>query len=362
MSPSEQLYQLIVLCYEATSREAGWDRLGAELAKALSARGCAAVIRGKDDEEAVQWAHGLPVSGSEAWYPGRDVERSARTVRTRLSAATNSEGHFLIGMLCERETAPHCFVAVRPADAPPFDDDDFDLLTELLPHLARAHQLYRTMRNSEDMHGALTEIMDRLPEAIFLVDRDGKVLTSNGSARAISRQNDGLAVVDDHITLARPGEQASLRAMIAEAATRPSADRPSSVSLADDVATMSASRPSGRRALPVVVTPVRCRGGADRWPSAVAAVITKDIEQSASVLAPNLATAFKLTPGETRLAELIADGLGVQEAAEALGITRNTARTHMKRIYAKAGVHSQADLIRLFSRGSIELRLTDAED
>ena len=362
MSPSEQLYQLIVLCYEATSREAGWDRLGAELAEALSACGCATVIGGRDDEETVQWAHGRPTSASGAWRPGRNVERSARTVRSRLSAATNSEGHFLIGALCKRETASYYFVAVRPADAPPFIDDDFDLLAELLPHLARAHQLYRTMRSSEDIHGALTEIMDRLPEAIFLVDRHGRVLTSNGSARAISRQNDGLTVIDDHIVLARPGEQASLRSMIAEAAARPDSGRPSSLSLAEDVATMSATRPSGRRALPVVVTPVRCRGGVDRWPSAVAAVITKDIEQGASVLAPNLATTFKLTPGEARLAELIADGLGIQEAAEALGITRNTARTHMKRIYAKAGVHSQADLIRLFSRGSIELRLTDVED
>ena len=125
---------------------------------------------------------------------------------------------------------------------------------------------------------------------------------------------------------------------------------------------MSATRPSGRQALPIVVTPVRCRSGTDQWPSAVAAVITKDIEHNASVLAPNLASAFNLTPGEARLAELIADGLGMQESAEALGITRNTARTHMKRIYAKAGMHSQADLIRLFNRGSIELRLYDIDD
>ena len=363
LSPSEQLYRLIVLCYEATNREAGWDHLGAELAEALSASGCAAVVgSGKWDEELVQWSHGLPASGTGAWHPGRAAEQSARAVRRRLAVVTTAQGHFLIGTLCKRETAPHVFVATRPTDAPPFDEAEFDLLAEVLPHLARAHQLYRTMRNSEDMHGALTEIMDRLPEAIFLVDGDGKVLSSNGSARAISRQNDGLSVIGDHIILARPEEQASLRAVIADTATRPVAGGTQTLSLAEDVATMSVTRPSGRRAFPVVVTPVRCRSGTGRWPSAVAAVITKDIEQNASVLTPDLATAFKLTPGEARLAELIADGLGVQESAEALGITRNTARTHLKRIYAKAGVHSQADLVRLFSRGSIELRLTDVED
>ena len=135
MSPSEQLYHLIVLCYEATSRDAGWDRLGAELAEALSASGCAVFIGGKGDEEAVQWSSGRPASDSGTWYPGRNAVRSARTVRTRLSAATTSEGHFLIGTLCKRETGSHFFVAVRPADAPAFDDDDFDLMSELLPHL-----------------------------------------------------------------------------------------------------------------------------------------------------------------------------------------------------------------------------------
>ena len=94
----------------------------------------------------------------------------------------------------------------------------------------------------------------------------------------------------------------------------------------------------------------------------VAAVITKDYQQRGSVLTPDLATAFHLTPGEARMARLIADGLGLRDAATSLGVTRNTARTHMKRVYAKTGVHRQTDLVRLLSRGSIELRLTDEDD
>lgn len=363
MPPSEQLYRLIALCYEATSDDAGWAQFAAALAQALSATGCAAIIEETgSDNETVLWAHGRSPGPSGSWWPGDDDRCRHSTRHPRLTTAKTPEGRFLIGSLCSRNGASRLVVAARTLAAPAFDDAEFDLLAELLPHLARGFRLYRTIRSGEDMHEALAEIMDRLPEAIFLVDRDGLVLTCNGSARAIVRQNDGLSLADDRICLTRPEEQASLRALIAAAGRDTSGGHRQQAGLAPDVATMSATRPSGRRALPIVVTPVQCRSSFDRSPAAAAAVITKDVEMGAAVMAPDFASEFNLTPGEARLAGLIADGLGIRDAAEALGITRNTARTHLKRIYAKCGVHSRADLVRLLSRGSIELRLADPDD
>ncbi|MEO5373231.1 MAG: helix-turn-helix transcriptional regulator [Alphaproteobacteria bacterium] len=63
--------------------------------------------------------------------------------------------------------------------------------------------------------------------------------------------------------------------------------------------------------------------------------------------APTLAEAFRLTPSEARIARSIARGQGLFETATELGISRNTARTHMKRIYAKTGARRQGDLVRL---------------
>lgn len=363
MSPSEHLYRLIALCYEATCGESGWARFAADLAHALSATGCAAVIGATPgDGESVLWSHGNSPNRSGRWRPGDEGQHAASSLHERVATATTSQGRFLVATLCVRNGASRLLIATRPLEAPPFEDVQLDLLAELVPHLARAFRLYRTIRSGEEMHDALSEIMDRLPEAIFLVDRDGLVLTCNGSARAILRQNDGLALTEDRLCLARQEEQAALLALIAEAGRERAAGRRHSAGLAAEVSTMSATRPSGLRALPIVVTPVLCRSGSDDRPAAVAAVITKDIERGAAVLAPDFAAAFNLTPGEARLAGLIGDGLGILDAAEALGITRNTARTHLKRIYAKCGVHSQTDLVRLLSRGSIELRLSDPDD
>jgi len=56
---------------------------------------------------------------------------------------------------------------------------------------------------------------------------------------------------------------------------------------------------------------------------------------------------FDLTPAEARLAALIAGGHRPREAAAALGIMEETARSTLKRVMAKTGLHRQADLIGL---------------
>jgi len=56
---------------------------------------------------------------------------------------------------------------------------------------------------------------------------------------------------------------------------------------------------------------------------------------------------FGLSDGQLRVARHIADGVGLKGAADALGITVNTARTHLARLYEKTGVNAQTALVRL---------------
>ena len=57
---------------------------------------------------------------------------------------------------------------------------------------------------------------------------------------------------------------------------------------------------------------------------------------------------FNLTPAETALAMELANGLSLEEAAEALNIRRNTARAHLRSIFSKTGVRRQTELVRIF--------------
>ena len=52
-----------------------------------------------------------------------------------------------------------------------------------------------------------------------------------------------------------------------------------------------------------------------------------------------------LTPRETEILTLLAQGRKITQVAEDLTISLNTARTHSKSIYAKMGVHSQTEML-----------------
>ena len=65
------------------------------------------------------------------------------------------------------------------------------------------------------------------------------------------------------------------------------------------------------------------------------------------------AVVYGLSPGQLRLAKLVVDGHDLADAARELGISVNTARTHLQRIFDKTGVRSQPALVRvLLSAGA----------
>jgi DNA-binding CsgD family transcriptional regulator len=58
-------------------------------------------------------------------------------------------------------------------------------------------------------------------------------------------------------------------------------------------------------------------------------------------------TVFDLSDGQASVAIYVSRGLGLKEIAKELGISVNTVRTHLTRIYEKTGVNSQTALVRL---------------
>src|SRR5680860_98809 len=63
-----------------------------------------------------------------------------------------------------------------------------------------------------------------------------------------------------------------------------------------------------------------------------------------------LALAFGLTPAAARLGSALATGTSLSEAADELGISRETARNQLKSVFAKTDTHRQSELVALLSR------------
>ena len=63
-----------------------------------------------------------------------------------------------------------------------------------------------------------------------------------------------------------------------------------------------------------------------------------------------LRTLFKLTQAECRLVVAICAGASLVDAAQSLGITRETAKSYLKHVFAKTGTSRQSELVAMISR------------
>ena len=65
---------------------------------------------------------------------------------------------------------------------------------------------------------------------------------------------------------------------------------------------------------------------------------------------------YKLTGGELRLLLALTQGLGAKEAADMLGISEPTARTHLQHIFSKTDTTRQTELLRLLQNSTPQVR------
>jgi DNA-binding CsgD family transcriptional regulator len=82
----------------------------------------------------------------------------------------------------------------------------------------------------------------------------------------------------------------------------------------------------------------------------VAIVFVTDPEQRMATSAEILQLLFELTRAESRLAIALLDGKSLHEAAELIGVARETVRSQIKSIFQKTGTQRQGELIRLLSQ------------
>jgi DNA-binding CsgD family transcriptional regulator len=71
-----------------------------------------------------------------------------------------------------------------------------------------------------------------------------------------------------------------------------------------------------------------------------------EMPPSISVSERPLRQIYAMTPAEARLTARLIEGIPLEEAADTMGISQNTARSYLKRIFIKAGVNRQVDLAR----------------
>ena len=260
--------------------------------------------------------------------------------------------HHRLCAVLAREQAIAVFLEVmRPRQWAGFDQDDVERCRLLLPHLQRALQMYRRMAELERERDAAFGALDQLPWGVMFVDEHRNRLRANRHAEEILVAGDGLTARGNILRAQLADETARLDRLLSTALDR-TGQRGSSGG-----GTLSITRPSGAPPLSVVVVPLHIKTEGLNERGSIAAIFVTDPDTPLdSSDQQHLRELYSLTGGEARLASWLLQGKSVEQAAAAMGITVNTARAYLKRIYNKTGVRRQPELMRLLLLGLPRLR------
>ena len=218
---------------------------------------------------------------------------------------------------------------------------DKALIAILLPHLKRAVDLHSTLDVLESERTLYAGTIDRMLVGTVILDEHGKVMKSNGAADRLFAKQDGIYISHDALHAHCPLENRKFQKTIQSAINN------HLIAATARVEATTLSRPTGAMPLSVLMRPIPlnyCAEDKRRRPAV--AVFIRDPAGSPQNARVMLRKLFRLTPTETELALLLVDGLTLDEAADALGVTKNTARAHLRGVFAKTGATRQAVLVK----------------
>ena len=249
---------------------------------------------------------------------------------------------YVMGADIHTEEGSECRVRIcRPIEAPPFSEADKALCQMLLPHFENAARLYTSIDVAESERELLAGTVDRMQLGTVILDEAGTVLKTNSVAHHILRENDGLRITQGLLEAGYGAENRELYRLI-KLALQGITNTAGSVAQA-----MSITRPSGRAKLGLALRSVPQGDWLESRHRPTVAVFIRDPENRSQASREMVQRLFGLTPAESSLALLLADGLSLDEATAQLGVRKNTARAQLRAIFSKTGVTRQTALVRL---------------
>ncbi|MGG5820056.1 helix-turn-helix transcriptional regulator [Falsiroseomonas sp. HW251] len=223
-------------------------------------------------------------------------------------------------------------------------DREVALMRLLAPHLRRAVAIGNMLDMRALEAAALRDAMDGLAVGVGVVAADGAILHANAAARAMMADAEGpIRDSGGRLAARRPEATAELLAAIG------TAQRDESRLGRQGLGVVLGSPARAERASVAHVLPLT--GGQLRpglVPRAAAAVFVAPAVGGTRL--DIVSRALDLTPAESRVLERLIAGETLVQAARSLTVAESTAKTHLSRILAKAGVTRQADLLALVAR------------
>jgi DNA-binding CsgD family transcriptional regulator/PAS domain-containing protein len=218
---------------------------------------------------------------------------------------------------------------------------DLAFLRLLSPHLCRAFTIsdaldIRTLRSE-----MLEATLDGLVAGVYLTARDGRVVYMNAAAERQVKTGGALRILNNRL-VASDAKAGAILAKTIDEVTRDETDPGAAghslaIPYTNGTGYVATLLPLGRGRRQNVIAPF----------AASVAVFVQDPAEVPLMPGKAFALLHQLTGGELRVLLALAQGMGAKEAADMLGISEPTVRTHLQRMFFKTGTSRQADLLQL---------------
>jgi len=234
------------------------------------------------------------------------------------------------------------FMVLRDLTQPVFLDYDCKLMAALIPHLHRALKLQRELGMIEFGKSAVVDALDTMALGIVIVDAEMRVKFTNHAAKVIAACSDGLRINGDRLVV--EGRHADGMVQKVRQLTR---SGNSGIPKAGE--SLMIQRPSGKEPFAVIISTLSEHQNRFGWstlsePLVIIYLCNPDEPHESRM--EILQRLYGLAPSHARLADQLATGCPLNEAASRLHITTASARQYLKVIFHKTGTHSQTQLVR----------------
>lgn len=234
------------------------------------------------------------------------------------------------------------FGFVRRLADEPMPDSDVERVMPFIPHISRAMALMTRFEILDARLSSLETAVDAAGMATIVIGFDGAVLFVNDAAVRLLRRGDGLMVRQQRLVVQDHAADTRLARLLHEAGQTGQGRGDTGAG-----GTLTVPRTPPHPPLTVDVMPVATGRHSIAGPRPAAIVTVTVPNASPKDAIARLTQSYELSPMQARVAAALIDGKSQAAIADELSITRNTMKTHVRRLYDKLDCTSRADLIRL---------------
>lgn len=238
------------------------------------------------------------------------------------------------------------FAAASGKRAGAFGKEQMRLMGTLAPHVTRAVQVHRKISSLTVEKEWALGALDQLRMGVILTNSAGVPLFANRAAEKLLSSGQGISTHQCRLALPKLAETARLHQLITDAAWgAPGTNRGGD---------MRITLPDGNFLHCMVMPiPLELSARLDVALASGCAAMFLSRPSGLQLPAQRLADLYGLSAAEARLASKLAALRTVEQAADELCVTLNTARSHLKSIFSKTGAQSQSELLMLLATGTL---------